>query len=129
MNVLLTAQEARPRRILDPAGEYRVLYAASQVLSCYVATLARFRPDYQLKTALAAIRGDDDFQQIGYLSLDWLEQHCPYASANHSSVPFNFLQAPSAHAEQTGALFRAKTFSSVQCDDRGRTSAIWTEED
>jgi hypothetical protein len=60
-------------RFDDPAGEYRVLYASSQVLSCYVETLARFRPDYLLKAELAAIKGEDDFQPIGYVSLDWFE--------------------------------------------------------
>lgn len=60
-------------RFDDPAGEYRVLYAGSQVLSCYVETLARFRPDYPLKLALAAIKGEDDYQQIGYVSSEWFE--------------------------------------------------------
>jgi hypothetical protein len=29
----------------DPTGYYRVLYASSQRLSCFIETLARFRPD------------------------------------------------------------------------------------
>ncbi|HEV2396254.1 MAG TPA: hypothetical protein VGS27_04900, partial [Candidatus Sulfotelmatobacter sp.] len=32
-------------RFDDPEGYYRVLYAASQKLSCFLETLARFRPD------------------------------------------------------------------------------------
>ena len=58
-------------RFDDPAGEYRVIYASSQLLSCYVETLARFRPDPKLKEELAAIKGEDDFQPIGYISTDW----------------------------------------------------------
>jgi hypothetical protein len=58
-------------RFDDPAGGYRVLYAASQLLSCYVETLARFRPDEKLKEELAAIKGEDDFQPIGYIATDW----------------------------------------------------------
>ena len=60
-------------RFDDPAGEYRVLYASSQLLSCYVETLARFRPDPKLKEELAAISGEDDFQPIGYISTDWFK--------------------------------------------------------
>lgn len=60
-------------RFDDPAGEYRVLYAASQLLSCYVETLARFRPDQKLKEELAAIQGEDDFQPIGYIPEDWFD--------------------------------------------------------
>ncbi len=60
-------------RFDDPAGDYRVLYAASQLLSCYVETLARFRPDQKLKEELAAIKGEDDFQPIGYIAADWFE--------------------------------------------------------
>ena len=32
-------------RFDDPESEYRVLYASSQQVSCFVETLARFRPD------------------------------------------------------------------------------------
>jgi hypothetical protein len=32
-------------RFDDPAGYYRVLYAASQRISCFIETLARFRSD------------------------------------------------------------------------------------
>jgi len=31
-------------RFDDPEGYYRVLYASSQKLSCFIETLARFRP-------------------------------------------------------------------------------------
>jgi hypothetical protein len=48
-------------RFDDPQGNYRVLYAASQELSCYVETLARFRLDLALLAELKEIEGDDDF--------------------------------------------------------------------
>ena len=40
-------------RFDDPQGLYRVLYASSQRLGCYVETLARFRPDLSLLQELA----------------------------------------------------------------------------
>jgi hypothetical protein len=58
-------------RFDDPNGKYRVLYAASQPLACYVETLARFRPDMPLKEELKAIRGEDDFQPIGLVPDEW----------------------------------------------------------
>jgi hypothetical protein len=42
-------------------------------LSCYIETLARFRPDQKLKKELAAIQGEDDFQPIGYIAADWFD--------------------------------------------------------
>jgi hypothetical protein len=60
-------------RFDDPNGEYRVLYAASQLTSCYVETLARFRPDQALLAELKAIKGEDDFQPIGVIPREWFE--------------------------------------------------------
>lgn len=42
----------------DPTGVYRVLYASSTRLACYLECLARFRPDPHVVTALAAIPDD-----------------------------------------------------------------------
>lgn len=58
-------------RFDDPKGRYRVLYAASQPVSCYMETLARFRPDLELIRELRAIEGDNDFQPIGIVPEDW----------------------------------------------------------
>jgi hypothetical protein len=52
-------------RFDDPAGYYRVLYAASQLVSCFVETLARFRPDLTLRAELTEIQGEDDFVPVG----------------------------------------------------------------
>ncbi len=60
-------------RFDDPNGEYRVLYAASQLTSCYMETLARFRPDRALLTELQAIKGENDFQPIGVIPNEWFE--------------------------------------------------------
>jgi hypothetical protein len=60
-------------RFDDPNAEYRVLYAASQFVSCYVEVLARFRPDYALLAELRAMDGEDDYQQIGIVSDEWFE--------------------------------------------------------
>jgi len=48
-------------RFDDPQDNYRVLYAATQRVSCFVETLARFRPDLSLITELQAIAGEDDY--------------------------------------------------------------------
>lgn len=57
-------------RFDDPDAQY-VLYAASQLVSCYVETLARFRPDFKLLEELDAMEGDNDFQQIGLVPDEW----------------------------------------------------------
>ena len=59
-------------RFDDPDGYYRVLYAASQRLACFIETLARFRPDLSLLAELSAIEGDDDFLALGTLPREWL---------------------------------------------------------
>jgi hypothetical protein len=52
-------------RFDDPQGNYRVLYAATQRVSCFVETLARFRPDLSLIAELHAIAGEDDYVPLG----------------------------------------------------------------
>ncbi|HEY0308140.1 MAG TPA: RES family NAD+ phosphorylase [Acidobacteriaceae bacterium] len=59
-------------RFDDPEGYYRVLYASSQRLACFLETLARFRPDLSLLTDLKSIDGDDDFIPLGTLPREWL---------------------------------------------------------
>jgi hypothetical protein len=59
-------------RFDDPEGYYRVLYASSQRLACFVETLARFRPDLSLLAELDAIEGEDDYVALGTLPRDWL---------------------------------------------------------
>ena len=58
-------------RFDDPESEYRVLYASSQQVSCFVETLARFRPDLSLLEELKAIEGEDDFLPVGEVPLNW----------------------------------------------------------
>ena len=58
-------------RFDDPESDYRVLYAASQEVSCYLETLARFRPDLELMEELREIEGDDDFLAVGEVPLEW----------------------------------------------------------
>ncbi len=59
-------------RFDDPEGYYRVLYASSQRLACFVETLARFRPDLSLLAELDAIQGANDYVALGTLPRDWL---------------------------------------------------------
>ena len=60
-------------RFDDPESSYRVLYASSQRLGCFLETLARFRPDLTLLAELAGIAGEDDFLPLGAVPLVWLE--------------------------------------------------------
>ena len=60
-------------RFDDPKGYYRVLYAASQELSCFVETLARFRPDPMLLAELTEIQGENDFFPLGTVPAEWCE--------------------------------------------------------
>ena len=60
----------------DPEGEYRVLYASSQRLGCFIETLARFRVDPKLAAELMEISGDDDHYPLGEIPPEWLEQRC-----------------------------------------------------
>lgn len=55
----------------DPRGEYRVLYASSERMGAFVETLARFRPDPELVTALDAI-DDEEEVTAGVVPAEWL---------------------------------------------------------
>lgn len=68
-------------RFDDPAGYYRVLYAASRPVSCFVETLARFRPDLTLRAELSEIQGEDDFVPLGEVPLEWCDQRLIGTSA------------------------------------------------
>lgn len=61
-------------RFDDPEGMYRVLYASSQRLGCFLETLGRFRVDPKLLGELADIKGDDDYLPLGEVPLEWLEK-------------------------------------------------------
>ena len=61
-------------RFDDPDATYRVLYASSQRLGCFLETLARFRVDPSLLSELAAIQGEDDYSPLGEVPPEWLDQ-------------------------------------------------------
>jgi hypothetical protein len=61
-------------RFDDPDATYRVLYASSQRLGCFLETLARFRVDPKLLTELAEIAGEDDFWPLGDVPLEWVDK-------------------------------------------------------
>jgi RES domain len=60
-------------RFDDPTGYYRVLYASSQRLSCFVETLARFRPDLTLLAELEEIAGENDYVPLGQVPREWCD--------------------------------------------------------
>ena len=61
-------------RFDDPEGMYRVLYASSQRLGCFLETLGRFRVDPRLLAELAEIEGEDDYFPLGEVPLEWTEK-------------------------------------------------------
>jgi len=61
-------------RFDDPAGVYRVLYASSQRLGCFIEILARFRVDVSFVADLALLEnGEDDFAAFGTVRKAWLK--------------------------------------------------------
>jgi len=61
-------------RFDDPDATYRVLYASSQRLGCFLETLARFRIDPKLAAELAAIEGEEDHFPLGEVPVEWLRK-------------------------------------------------------
>jgi hypothetical protein len=59
-------------RFDDPDGNYRVLYASSARLGCFLETLARYRPDLSLYAELSQIAGENDFVPLGTVPAEWL---------------------------------------------------------
>lgn len=58
-------------RFDDPNGQYRVLYASTQRLGCFLETLARFRPNLTVYAAFEEMDGDNDVVSKGIVPLDW----------------------------------------------------------
>jgi len=61
-------------RFDDPEAIYRVLYASSQRLGCFLETLARFRVDPKLLAELGQIEGEDDYCPLGEVPVEWAEK-------------------------------------------------------
>jgi len=61
-------------RFDDPDATYRVLYASSQRLGCFLETLARFRVDSKLRAELAKIKGAEDYLPLGEVPVEWVEK-------------------------------------------------------
>lgn len=61
-------------RFDDPLSEFRVLYASSDRLTCFLETLARFRPDPHLKAiSIVSDPRDAEFPSLppGHVPADW----------------------------------------------------------
>jgi hypothetical protein len=64
-------------RFDDPKRVYRVLYASSQRLGCFIETLARFRVDVSFIADLALMEnGEDDFTALGTVRRAWIKGRC-----------------------------------------------------
>lgn len=61
-------------RFDDPKSFYRVLYASSKPVACFIETLAWYRPDLPLLKELNAIDGENDFSPIGQVPPEWNER-------------------------------------------------------
>jgi hypothetical protein len=72
-------------RFDDPEATYRVLYASSQRLGCYLETLARFRVDIKLYAELGEIAGEDDFVPRGVVPPEWAEKRMIGAAEHEGS--------------------------------------------
>lgn len=70
-------------RFDDPEGVYRVLYASSQRLGCFLETLARFRVDLKLYAELNEIAGDNDYVPLGQVPREWAQRRA-IGSAAHN---------------------------------------------
>lgn len=58
-------------RFDDPNGEYRVLYASSTRLGCFIETLAWFRTSLEFYAECQEIDGDNDFVPPGVVPNEW----------------------------------------------------------
>jgi hypothetical protein len=56
----------------DPKAKYRVLYASTHRISCFIETLACHRVDMLAAAELANIAGEDDFYPRGKVPADYL---------------------------------------------------------
>jgi len=61
-------------RFDDPEGYYRVIYASTQKLSCFLETLSRFQADLSLLAELNEIEGDNDFLPLGTVPPEWCDR-------------------------------------------------------
>jgi hypothetical protein len=61
-------------RFDDPEGYYRVIYASTQRLSCFLETLSRFQADLSLLAELNEIEGDNDFFPLGTVPHEWCDE-------------------------------------------------------
>jgi RES domain len=76
-------------RFDDPEGYYRVLYASSQKLSCFLETLARYRTDLSLLAELNEIEGENDYFPLGSVPRDWCEDRLlgsAHAEGNYADI-------------------------------------------
>jgi hypothetical protein len=95
-------------RFDDPEGYYRVLYASSQKLSCFVETLARFRPDLSLLAEFQDVEEENDFFPLGHVPPEWCDGRLLGtakdfdASTLHMDAPRRITQLVSRHVYELG---------------------------
>ena len=64
---------------------YRVQYASSQRLECFIETLARFRVDVSFIADLALMEnGEDDFTALGTVRRAWIKR--PNTGPSHRRI-------------------------------------------
>jgi hypothetical protein len=72
-------------RFDDPNGDYRVIYASSARLGCFLETLARYRPDMAVYAELNEIEGADDFVPAGVVPREWLHDRVMGSATAHGT--------------------------------------------
>jgi hypothetical protein len=66
-------------RFDDPESVYRVLYSATQKVTCFIEVLARYRKRPGLLDELAQIEGEDDFIPPGLIPAEWFARMVGWA--------------------------------------------------
>jgi len=97
-------------RFDDPESYYRVLYASSQEVSCFIETLARYRPDLTLLAELEAIEGDNDFFPLGTVPAE--EAHATRTHFHHDGPVWQCFDGSQA---QSQSACRATTLEKNGC--------------
>jgi hypothetical protein len=91
-------------RFDDPDARYRVLYACSERVGCFLETLARFRPDPAVIAGLAEIESEEGEPQTGPLATELVRFRLEDLDAGdiRARAPRPFTQAVSRYVFEVG---------------------------
>jgi hypothetical protein len=78
-----------------------VLYGATQLLGCYIETLARFRPSAKIR---AAVKDEPGFMLCGGVPSDWRTRRVKVSIRLPDALPFLDVESPRTHEYLTTEL-------------------------